>query len=77
VGQISWPLCPWSTNALSIGISSHPIRVERTRGGRTFADLAHASSTIDATFPNGFNRGEHVMLQKYQLSIISPALMTY
>ena len=63
VGQISWPLCPWSTNALPIGISSHPIGVERTRGGRTFADLAHAASTIDATFPNGFNGGEQLILQ--------------
>ena len=77
VGQIFWPLCPWPPNALPIGILTHPIGVEGTRGGRTFADLAHAASTIDATFPNGFNRGEHVMIQKFQLSIISPALMTY
>jgi len=63
VGQISWPLCPWSTNALPIGISSHPIGVEGTRGGRTFADLSHAASTIDAIFPNGFNGGEQLILQ--------------
>jgi hypothetical protein len=27
VGQIFRPLCPWSPNALPIGISSHPIGV--------------------------------------------------
>lgn len=65
VGQISWPLCPWPPNALPIGILTHPIGVEGTRGGRTFADLAHAASTIDATFPNGFNGGEHVVTQRF------------
>ena len=65
VGQIFRPLCPWSPNALPIGISSHPIGVEGTRGGRTFADLSHAASTIDAIFPNGFNGGEHVVTQRF------------
>lgn len=63
VGQIFWPLCPWPPNALPIGIPTHPIGVEGTRGGRTFADLAHAASTIDTTFPNGFNRGKHLMIR--------------
>jgi len=61
VGQIFGPLCPWTPNALAIGISSHPLGVEGTSGGRTFADLAHAASTIDTTFPNGFNGGEQLI----------------
>ena len=65
VGQIFRPLCPWSPNAPPIGISSHPIGVEGTRVGRTFADLSHAASTIDAIFPNGFNGGEHVVTQRF------------
>ena len=63
VGQFSGRFALGPPMPLPIRIPAHPIGVEGTRGGRTFADLAHAASTIDATFPNGFNGGEQLILQ--------------